>query len=332
MIAELAHVEGSTARWRFALGCLRVVLTSQRPTVRAGSAWLAVGALMVLWTPIAIAPASWSARMGWLAGESLVSVSLVGAYLAVLVWPTVTSATPPNGGHCDRWVRSIAYVGLAGASVLDTFALLRYPELRSEGASGRAGYVATGIVTVTVFTIIAWYAHLAITGTRDTSPQATNARRYGLVAGCISGPLLVVATIGPTPVLFWAGAATCAVLAGRFATRRAGAPRDGLTAGLWAGTTAGLVLFVGGAGLALVTHSHSYSAALLADFHASHFRDLHSFAIATTLGLDGDPPLLGALVPLVIVPLLATGLATFGATNGGLHLTQRPPTPTPRLN
>lgn len=220
-------------------------------------------------------------------------------------------------------------VGLATAVGLDLFAVVRFPELRSEGAAGWAGYVASGVVTATVLVVLAGYACLAFTATRASSPEMVVARRYGLVAGGIAGSLLVAASVAPNPVLWWAGAGACSALAGHLTSRHTAAPRDGLTAGMWAGTIAGLVLFVAGIGLALMTGGHPHSAAFLADFHASHFHDPHTFAIAATLGLDGDPPLLGAVIPLVVVPLLCAGLAAFGATGGGTHVAMDAPAQTP---
>ena len=62
MAAELAHVEGTAARWRFAAGCIRVAL-STRGAWRGPSAWLAVTVGMVLHAPLALAPSSTSARL-----------------------------------------------------------------------------------------------------------------------------------------------------------------------------------------------------------------------------------------------------------------------------
>lgn len=332
MAGELAHVEGSAARWRFAFGCLRVAMTPQRPQRDAASAWVAVAGGMVLLAPLVIAPSvSALTRAAWVTGTLLASVTVYGLYMAALIVseprPSTTSETP-NAPYRRSAPRDLILVGVAAALALDVFVLVRYPELRTQGADSMLGYIATALVEGAVAAILGAYVWLAVTRTRNRSAEAMIARRYGMVAGLITGALLVAAAHAPNPSApTMAAAGACAALAGHLASRAASDPRTGLVTGVWAGAIAGLTLFVVGAGLILVTGFPSHSATIAADFHAGNFHDLRSFAVAGAFGLDGDPPLVGALVPLVFVPLLCAGLAAFGATRGGRQ--HRRPTPLP---
>jgi hypothetical protein len=334
MVAELNHIESSAARWRFAAGCVRVALTPQRPRWRGLAGWSVVVAAVVLLS-LAIGPPS-SKTAGWIAGNLLATVTIHGLYLAFLVAGMARAtveecpAALPSGGP----LRAVILLGAAAAIGLDAFVLLRYPEVRSEGNAGWPGYAATVVVTLVVLAVLATYVWLGVTRTRARHREALIARRYGLIAGSLAGALLVAASSGPVPaVLIVAAAGVCAAAAGHLASRAAGNVRSGLVAGVWAGLVAGLVLFVVGAALILVTRSPAYSTTMLADLRASGFHDPRSFSVAGAFGLDGDPPLIGALVPLLCLPLLCVGLAAFGATRGDRRITWRhlqvpPPTPT----
>lgn len=326
MVAELAHIERSGARWRFAAGCLRVALTPQRPRSRRVAVALTVATAIFLFS---LANGPGPAKAGrWIAGNLLAAAAVYGLFLAMRIAtrPRLASPAPPGGAaggdfshpNAAQGMRLVILVGVAGALAVDAFALLRYPEVRSQGDAGLAGYLATIVVSVTVVAILAVYAWLAVVRTRARSSASAVARRYGLVGGALAGPMLVAASSAAVPVptvLVVAAAGMCSMLAGHLASRAGGGARAGLAAGIWAGIVAGLTLFVLGA-FVVFTGSTAHSATAIADFHASKFHDLRSFAVAGLFGLDGDPPLLGALVSLVFVPLLCAGLAAVGATRG----------------
>ena len=328
MAAELEYVEGSAARWRFAGGCLRVALTPGRPRSRRLAGASVVATLVILFS-LANGPGPSKAGR-WAAANLMVALTVYGLYLATAVFaqPRPVAAGSPDAPRGGGALRTAVFVGVSAALGLYAFVLLHYPEARRQGDSGALGYLATAIVSVAVVAIFAAYLWLAAARTGARSPAAVVARRYGLVAGSIAGPLLVAASYVSVPtVVIVAAAGTTSLLAGHLASRAGGDARTGLAAGLWAGIVAGLVLFVAGAGLVLATGGPSISPKLIADFHASTFHDLRSFSVAGSFGLDGDPPLIGALVPLVFVPLLFIGLASIGATRGDRSVTWRYPPP-----
>lgn len=330
MTAELAHVQGPAARWRFAGGCLRVALTPGRPRPRGLAVASVVAGAVILFSLTTGPPPS--KTPGWTATNLIASLTVYGWYLAGAIATEARPATlgPPDRPGRSPTIRSVIVVGMMAAAALDAFVLLRFPELRSQGNAGPAGYVATAVVTVALLAIFATYAWLAVTRTRTRSPGAVVARQYGLVAGCLIGPLLVAASYVPAPTaVIVAAAGACSMAAGHLASRAGGSARAGLAAGVWAGIVAGLILLVVGAGLILLTGGPSHSPTMIADFHASKFHDLRSFSVARTFGLDGDPPLVGALVPLVFVPLIFAGLAAFGATRGERRIPRRHPQPPP---
>lgn len=336
MGAELAHVEGGAARWRFAGGCLRVALRPRRPRSRGFALGTIVAVAVILFS---LANGPGPAKSGrWIAGNLLFVLTLYGLYLAKGIATRPRSPAPPSalpapaGVPVGGRLRAVIVFGVAAAAVLDAFVLAWYPELRSQGNAGLAGYIATAVVTVAVGAVLSTYAWLAVVRTRARSEAAVVARRYGLVAGAIAGPLLVAASYPPAPVptvLVVAGAGVCSAVAGHLASRAGGEARAGLVAGIWAGVVAGLTLFVLGAVVILVTGGAAHSATTIANFHASKFHDLRSFTVAGNFGLDGDPPLVGALVPLVFVPLFCAGLAAIGATGSDRGLTWREPLPGP---
>jgi hypothetical protein len=254
--------------------------------------------------------------IAWMAAELLSVLALYGLFRTLAIGGDADPQTADASGLIGGGpVRGVILVAVAAAFALDALVLMRYPELRGMGEAGTAGYVAAGVVTVVFIGILAAYVWLAVTRTRSRSPGAVVARRYGLVAGCVSGGLLLGASYVPFPTaLMVAAAGTIAAVAGLLAARAGGDPRAGVQAGVWSGVVAGLVLFVGSGGLLLFMGGPSQGPNMIATFHASKFHDFRSWSLAGTFGLDGDPPLVGLLLSLVFVPLFATGLAAFGAT------------------
>ena len=137
--------------------------------------------------------------------------------------------------------RASVFAGIAAALCLAAYALLRYPELRSDPGT---------LASVTFFfVVLVGYALIALALSGEDTGHASVASRYGLTGGLVIGGAWFV-ILAPTNLLKgWVtlplmivllGPACIAALAGRAANDA----RTGTQAALWSGIVGGLTTFV----------------------------------------------------------------------------------------
>ncbi|GII61061.1 hypothetical protein Skr01_11460 [Sphaerisporangium krabiense] len=180
MRAELAGIEPAPARWRFALGCLRVALTRPRLLGTAACALLTLGviaAALVTTGGVAYGPLR-DALVG------LVVVLLVLAWLGRLRGPL----GPAARAGTTRLLRA------GGCALVGAAAVLVFAEFGA--ATGRVEERAwVGLPILTCVLGVSMTALLAVTSLRSAAP----ARALRIGGGCGAA----AATAFTAPVLLW---------------------------------------------------------------------------------------------------------------------------------
>ena len=198
--------------------------------------------------------------------------------------------------------RASVFAGIAAALCLAAYALLRYPELRSDPGT---------LASVTFFfVVLVGYALIALALSGEDTGHASVASRYGLTGGLVIGGAWFV-ILAPTNVLKgWVtlplmivllGPACIAALAGRAANDA----RTGTQAALWSGIVGGLTTFVIWVTATYLRDGRPYDPGLLRDFHRSGAHDLATYAVSDNLG--------SGLVLLFIVPIAALAFGSLTA-------------------
>jgi hypothetical protein len=224
MRAELAGIDPGPQRWRFALGCLRVIVT--RPAVwrHAGYPLLMLAALAATahWTShVEYAPLRWGL------------VGLVASLVVVAGLGRVRVLLPVAGSRAARSMRAFGYL-LVGVLAAEAVAFTAHQNSRSVG----------GVPVFTVMFAGHLFGFLALTAQRAAATSRT--LLTGALAGCAAaaGWTGVVMAFPPIPpdvglaVLLAALAIGAAVLV----ARRRGDVRAGLAAGACAGMVAALLI------------------------------------------------------------------------------------------
>jgi hypothetical protein len=306
MLAELDQLPGRGARWRFALGCVRVVLAPPRVETGPG---LAVRAAVV----------SGAAGVGlgiYLVSPALrVFAVLFAVLLAGCGWMALgrSRAANPRQGTPGRVLRAVLLLGVAGCIGVVVYGVLRYP-----AAVGEPWDPVLSFLSVILAATLTGYTWMALAPPRAATSHIVVARRYGLAGGLLVGGLPVAggaaATLGygkPLAGWSWLAAAVAAVGAGGLAGRSTGEARAGLQAGLWAGLVGALMLFVVGmwgtyaaAGAGRLIPHDAYT---IRAFQQSGLPDITTYVVGDNLG--------GSIMLLVWIPLLSV---TFGALGGAL--------------
>lgn len=235
MRAELAALEGTAARRRFALGCLRAAVT--RPsTLRAlGYPALMLGALAgAVW---------WSSTIGYqpLRWAVLVAAAVL---LAVAWWGRRPGALGPvSQGRVPRLVRAF------GCMLVCAFALASAASVASNSNPGEQAAVGVPVyATVSAGYLLAFLAVTArATAQRDAVPARILAIGVGIGGAAAAIWAAVLATARPMPT---ATAPLLALIVGAMIVAAVLAPtgrpprdraKDGVIAGLCAGAFAALL-------------------------------------------------------------------------------------------
>jgi hypothetical protein len=315
MLAELDQLKGTAARWRFVLGCVRVVLAPPRTQPASGlvvRAAIVVGAVAVGVGIYLVAPALQLFAM-------LLAVLLAGCGWLALLRSQTAVAAPAGPG---RILRAVLLAGVAGAVGVVLYGVVRYP-----GAVGEPWDPVLIVLSVVLAATLSGYTWMALVPPQAATSQPVVVRRYGLVGGLVVGGLPVVGSAAaefgygkPLAGWSWLAAAVAAVAAGALAARATGAARAGLQAGLWLGLVGALTLFVVGmlgtyaaaaAGRLIPTDAYTIRA-----FQHSGLADLTTYVVGDNLG--------GSIMLLLWIPLLGVGV---GAVGGALGAGRRIPPP-----
>ncbi len=174
--------------------------------------------------------------------------------------------------------------------------LARYPGLRDSAAT----WPVIGVCVA----LLVGYGGLAIPLSRRAGIDATAGRRVGLLTGLATGaswfgvwqsisflPIFaaVLAPVGAATWLAW--------------TRRSMAA--GIWAGLWGGLFGGLVFFIGVSVASYLSDGRPYDPSVTAEYHRSGAPNLATYAVGDNLS--------GAIVMLLVLPVLAIGFGALGA-------------------
>jgi hypothetical protein len=315
MLAELDQLQGAAARWRFVLGCVRVVLAPPRAEPAPGLAVRAVimgGAVGVGMGISLVSPALQVFAV-------LFAVLLAGcAWLALLRSRTAGAARPGPG----RILRAVLLLGVAGGVGVVLYGVERYP-----GAVGDPWDPVLVLLSVVLATMLSGYVWLALVPPRAATSHIVVVRRYGLVGGLLIGGLPLAGSAAaefgygkPLTGWSWLAAAVAAVAGGAMAARFSGAARAGLQAGLWAGLVGALIFLVVGmsatyaaaaAGRLIPTDAYTIRA-----FQHSGLPDLTTYVVGDDLG--------GSIMLLMWIPVLSVA---FGALGGALGASRPRRTP-----
>ena len=225
-----------------------------------------------------------------------------GCLVAVLATPDPR----PDSGR--RVLRAIAG-GAAASGGLVAFALVRYPGLRA----GRGTWLAV-LLFLTVLASYLVIGRLAMT----RSPSGGAAVRVAaLTATVTAGCWVLVDAAAWLPTALHAGLVAVAgivaapLVAGAWSTLRRQSTALGCTSAVLAGLMSGLAVFLAWAGLTVLTGGRPYDVGQVRDFHSSGAADLATYAVNDSLGT--------AMVLLVLVPLVVTGLGLLGTAVGSLR-------------
>ena len=306
MLAELDQLHGRAARWRFALGCVRVVLAPPRAVLSPGlvvrAAIVAGAAGMGLGISLA-APALQLFAM-------LFAVLLAGCvWLALLRSRTETAARAGPG----RILRAVLLTGVAGAVGVVLYGVVRYP-----GAVGDPWDPLLIVLSAVLAATLSGYVWMALVPPRAATAHLVT-RRYGLVGGLVVGGLPMAgsaaAEFGYGKLLAgwsWLAAAVAALAVAAVAARSSNDARAGLQTGLWTGLVGALILLVVGmsatyaaaeAGRLIPTDAYTIRA-----FQVSGLPDLTTYVVGDDLG--------GSIMLLVWIPLLSLASGAIGGALG----------------
>jgi hypothetical protein len=202
-----------------------------------------------------------------------------------------------RGGNA---MRAVLLGSVFAAGALIVYGLVRYPGLPGSTGAGSAG---AGLVAM-----LAIDAVLLLSLLRGATPQATRARRLGLIGGIVVGVAWLV-VLDPAGLKSWVAfplliALACPAAVAADTARRSGpaatAAGTPTAAALWTGVVGGLLVFVVWATTTYLRAGRPYDAQLVRDFDHSGAHDLATYAIAGNL--DSAVGLL-AVIPIVCLAL-----------------------------
>ena len=233
MAAELAQVQGRSARWRFATGCARAAVFP--PSNRRAAAGV-TGALAVVATTAAALATGAALPAGRVFAMTLVGLLGGLATLTVARSRRVGRAGPGFG------VAGLALAGVAGCVAFTTWYLAEYP-LTHTGHPATTSATLSPVTSVVLAVVLAGCLWLAVTPPRWLVPD-WHARRFGMVmavamvAGFVLASRLALRGGGPAAagmMGFLLVGPLVVVLAGSAAAAAAGRSfRSGLWACAWA--------------------------------------------------------------------------------------------------
>jgi hypothetical protein len=306
MLAELDQLQDRWPRWRFALGCVRVVLAPPRATPTPGLAMRAavvVGAVAMGVGISLVAPALQLFAV-------LFTVLLAGClWLALRSRTAVTSRAGPG-----RILRAVLLTGVAAAVGVVLYGVVRYP-----GAVGELWDPVLILLSVTLAATLSGYVWMALVPPQAATTHLVVVRRYGLVGGLVVGGLPVAGSAAaefgygkPLTGWSWLAAAVAALAAAGVAARSTNDVRVGIAAGLWTGLVGALIfLVVGMAGTYAAAAAGRLSptdAYTIRAFQQSGLPDLTTYAVGDDLG--------GSIMLLVWIPLLSLAIGAIGGALG----------------
>jgi hypothetical protein len=283
MAVELTQIRRPGARWRFALGAMRVALLRPAPLL-AGSA--ATGALA-------------------LAAEAMPGTMTVFFLVCSGLWGGCIALAVARGADVARlaWSRKVVLGPVAGGVATMLTVITATVVSHPAGAHGQfhRGWViwsAVAAVVVTGYLVTALLLPRAGTGADDRAAQWWS---VAALAGCLIAsaiPVLLLHRDASPPYIELTALTIVAAAAARSLSRHPGRRSTGVAIGAWAGMLAGL--FFAAAIMFTSLHAH-YTAATVAPYDVAAYRrrgfpDLASYEIYDNLG--------GIVVALVIVPVL----------------------------
>jgi hypothetical protein len=233
MRAELAGIASHRARWRFALGCTRVVVIQPGVPRRFGYPVLMAGVLATVigWTGrIGYPPLRWGLVVLVVV---LVAVAWLGRLRGLL--------GPVGGSRMARWVRASGYL-LVGTLALAVVASMA----RHDNPGEQAG---NGVPVFTVLLTGYLLGFLAVTAQRSaaTAGELAAGEAAGFAAAGVWALAVLAAPPIPADIASTVVLIVLAMLGAALAARRRGSVTRGLLGALCAGATAALliVLLVG---------------------------------------------------------------------------------------
>ena len=307
MLAELDQLQDRWARWRFALGCVRVALAPPRAAPPPGlvvQAAIVVGAAGVGLGISLVSPALQLFAM-------LFAVLLAGCVWMALLGSQTAGISRTGPG---RILRAVLLTGVAGAVGVVLYGAVRYP-----GAVGEPWYPVLTLLSVVLAATLSGSVWMALVPPRAATTHLVAVRRYGLVGGLVVGGLPVAgnaaASLGygkPLTGWSWLAAAIAALTIAAVAARASNDARAGFQAGLWTGLVGALTLFVAGmaATYAVATAGRlsPTDAYTIRAFQDSGLPDLTTYVVGDDLG--------GSIMLLVWIPLLCLAIGTLGGALG----------------
>jgi hypothetical protein len=302
MVAELAHIDGAATRWRFVLGCLRVVALP--PQTTAGSSTMTGAALL------AVLAGGVAVYRSVPAAHAFAAIFTALAGIAVLVAsfrPDLAVRSPGGIG-----MRGFVLVGVPACIAVVLVGIGQYPE---------AGDDPLHLYTLVFALVLAAYAWIALFPPAPLRPAGGRvATRWALLAGLLAAGLWVLGSVAGdrawnpaiAPVAFLAAQSVPAFAA-------AGSQRTaarGAALGLWTGLVAGVAFCVGLLAATYVSIG-AYAAvpSLVADFRASGQASLGSYVVSDNLG--------AAVVMLVMLPAIGLAAGAGGGAAAGTLLSRR---------
>jgi hypothetical protein len=233
MAAELAQVQGRSARWRFATGCARAAVLPPRDSRAAVGV---TGALAVVATTAAALATGAALPAG-----RVVAMTFVGL-LGGLATLTVARSRRVGRAGPGLGVAGLALAGVAGCVAFTTWYLAAYP-LTPAGHPPTTSATLSPVTSVVLAVVLAGCLWLAVTPPRWLVPDR-HARRFGMVmavamvAGFVLASRLGLRGVGPANggmLNFLLVGPLVVVLAGSAAAAAVGRSfRSGLWACAWA--------------------------------------------------------------------------------------------------
>ncbi len=231
MRAELAGIESGQARWRFALGCIRVVASQPAVLPGIGYPLLMAGVLVavVTWTDtVAYAPLRWAL-------VALVSILVAIAWLG----RRAGMLGPVGKGWAARLVRAGGYL-LVGVTTLGVVVFM-------ESASNPSEKAGNGVPILAVVLTSYLLGFLTVTAHRSAATGRVLTTGAGL--GVAAAAVWLVAVLAAPPIPPSVAAALALIAAAITAAAFANAGRRGSTdysllAALCAGTVAALLIVI----------------------------------------------------------------------------------------
>jgi hypothetical protein len=283
MLAELDQVEGSSSRWHFAIGCVRVTAAG---IVRGGRpSWVATAAIGAVAAGIGVA-------IGLISTQLRVFGLLLAGGVAACAWLAVMRARRADRSQPAASVlsRVVVLVGVFGSVVASMYGVVHFP---------RAGSDSSHVYAVFFAAMLVGYLWLVVSPPTSAG-WGRAAARYGLIAtgvvlalwslALIGSVLLGRSIVGVTPAVL---VPVVAVVGGLVGARTRSVAAASVVS-LYGGTVAAVTLFVVGM-TATITNSYPTFAT-------------HELAVSDNLG--------GLIAFLLLLPLATVSLGTVAGALG----------------